>query len=451
MSAHARLLNLKALLTPKVNDTTSSNSSDLSHAFEDLVELASSRVGGQVVYATDEWFASADNLIASGEPTFIPGKFTPHGKWMDGWESRRKRIPGHDWCILKLGMPGEIHGIIANTRYFTGNNALRFSVQGVCWDKSIDSDRIGLANELISERLQKGDMIGTASSPVLQSRVALLESDKWQDIVPFTHLGHGYEETSITRCPILDPRIRKQGQGWTHIRINMFPDGGIARIRVFGIVLPRLNPANNFFSAKNDNQIKNQTQNIDLLAAVNGGMAIAHSDAHYGSASNLNAPGDASNMGEGWETARKPDRPAVIQESKFDSSSRNNKSGMGKHERWRDWAVLALGVPGVVKQVVVDTKHFKGNFPETCFIESCYLPEIAKLGPLVAKKTFGVATHGGDLSPAVNWKPLVSRVKLSAHQEHVFKPMHNEPITHVRVTIYPDGGISRLRLMGVPM
>src|ERR1051325_1225224 len=89
--------------------------------FTDLTDLADARVGGRAIAANDDFFAPRSNLVKPAAPIFLADKFTPRGKWMDGWESRRRRTPGHDWCVVALGMRGHIHGVVVDTTFFTGN------------------------------------------------------------------------------------------------------------------------------------------------------------------------------------------------------------------------------------------------------------------------------------------------------------------------------------------
>src|SRR5438445_5785919 len=93
--------------------------------FTELIDLASEKLGGAVLYANDDFFAPKDNLLKSAAPIWIEGKYTDLGKWMDGWETRRRRSPRldekFDWCVIRLGMPGEIKGVVVDTAFFRGN------------------------------------------------------------------------------------------------------------------------------------------------------------------------------------------------------------------------------------------------------------------------------------------------------------------------------------------
>eukprot|EP00466_Bigelowiella_natans_P018810 jgi/Bigna1/81198/fgenesh1_pg.78_\ len=211
--------------------------------FTELTDLVNENMGSKVVFATDEWFAAAENLIKNTEPIFITDKFTTYGKWMDGWESRRKRTAGHDWCIIELGLPGEILGVKVDTLFFTGNQACE-----------MPQSKAGIVERLKQER--RGYGIGTCASKNTLSTAEQLGSDKWTTLVEFTPLRPGYEGKSVHFFQIPDLFLNKK---WTHVRVNSFPDGGIARMRLFGTVKK-----------------------------------------------------DISRRAKGWETARKPNRPAVL-------------------------------------------------------------------------------------------------------------------------------------------
>ncbi|KAF0698582.1 Aste57867_10812 [Aphanomyces stellatus] len=354
--------------------------------------LTNLSLGGQILFATDEWFAAADNLLSPTEPIFIADKFTEFGKWMDGWESRRKRIAGHDWCILQLGLRGKITGIEVDTAFFTGNNAPRVSIQAA----NLPAD--------VGQSLIRPRRMGTAASlQEFKDVEDLFHSDSWTELLPRSPLGPGYEEARHNYFEIAHDQVV------THLRVNMFPDGGIARLRVYGVVSVDWSKV---------------TGRVDLVAASNGGTVVHYSDAHYGEPRNLLRPGRGVNMGDGWETARKKTRPAVLTV---------DAQGL-LHVPGSDFVVLKLGHAGVVDEIEVDTAHFKGNFPESCFVEGCYF-------------------HGSDDKAVVTqgkWTAVMARTKLTANAIHRFKPLSSatQPINYVRLTMYPDGGISRFRLFG---
>jgi len=322
------------------------------------IDLASARVGGAALFATDEFFAPKENLLQPGRGVFIVDKYTEFGKWMDGWESRRKRTPGYDWCILKLGIPGRIHGFDVDTNHFLGNFPEHCSI-----------DACQLEGDPSIETLA-GQDVG------------------WVELVPKSQLQGGAQNL----FHLADSRR------WTHIRLNIYPDGGVARFRVHGEAMPdwsRLEP----------------DALIDLAAVENGGLALLCNDMFFSHKNNLLMPGRSPHMGDGWETRR--------------------KRGPGN-----DWLILRLGARGMLQRIEVDTNHFKGNFPESCSIEG------ADLGD--------VPVHFLS-SRSIPWQEILPRTKLEAHTRHFFEAdrlTSDRPCTHIRLNIFPDGGVSRLRLWG---
>lgn len=312
------------------------------------VDLANPRLGSAVVYATDDFFADKARLIDPAEPVFIPGKYDANGKWMDGWESRRKRSAGHDHCIVKLGKPGIVHGIEIDTRNFTGNYPPAASID---WCHS-------------SEKQPK---------------------DRWQTLVPSTPLK-GNDRLFLAVGGI--------GPA-THLRLNIFPDGGVARLRVYGQVA----------------RTWKKGERADLAAMENGALPVAANDEHFGKVSNMLAPGRSKDMGDGWETRR-------------------------RREPGHDWSIVALARPGRIDEIVVETTHFKGNYPDRCFIQAI----------------------GGDanlpkaslITQSMYWPVILPEQKLSANKTHKFirEIAKHEPVRFVRLNIIPDGGVARLRMFG---
>jgi allantoicase len=324
--------------------------------FDDLrgryVNLAQPRLGAEVVFATDDFFADKARLIDPAPPVFVPGKYDENGKWMDGWESRRKRIPGHDWCVVRLGVSGLVAGFEIDTSHFTGNYPPGAEIE-VC-----------RSNDAVP-----GEAAGWTR---VTGRLALNGDDRIY--VPIEH-----------------------GEPVTHVRLHIFPDGGVARLRVWGRV------------AKDWSQVVPGTR-LDLLAMENGGRGIIANDEHYGCVENLTAPGRGVNMGDGWETRR-------------------------RREPGHDWAVLELGAAGSIEEVVIDTAHFKGNYPDRCFLQA-------------APDAGGSPEEIAALSES--WPVLLPEAKLDADKVHVFRDGLAElgAIRFVRLNILPDGGVSRLRLIG---
>ncbi len=324
-----------------------------------LVDLAAERVGGKALLASDEFFAPKENLLRLGRGVFVEEKYTDHGKWMDGWESRRRRGPGHDWCIIRLGLPGTIKAVTVDTNHFSGNHP-----------------------EACSLDMCEADA-GTTGE-------ALAARDDWSKILPTSPLeGHSENHFLVAT----DRRA-------THVRLHIYPDGGVARLRIRGEVMPDWA------------SILAGGEAIDLLAIEHGGVPLACSDQFFSEPINLIMPGRSTSMKDGWETRR--------------------RRGPG-----HDWAILHLGRPGVLERLVIDTNHFKGNFPESCSVEGCDAPG---------------ATAETLQSDAVTWRELLPRTKLTAHHEHVFERLEDVgALSHVRINSYPDGGISRFRAFGRPV
>ncbi len=313
--------------------------------FTDLPDLASARVGGKALFANDDFFAARGNLVRPEAAVFVPGKYTARGKWMDGWESRRRRVPGHDWCIVRLGLRGSVRGVDIDTSHFNGNQPESASLEGC-------------------------DLRGSAIS------LRALERAGWRELLPAAPL----KPSAHHLLPVAsDAPV-------THVRLNIFPDGGVARLRVHGEVAVDLA------------RLRGRT--VDLAAVENGGVVVSASDSHFGRKEHLNLPGRASSMAEGWETRR--------------------RRGPG-----HDWAIVRLGAAGRLERIEVDTNHFKGNYPESFSLE---------------------ARH----DPAMEWTDVIPRTKLRAHARHLFAKELRAPgpFTHVRLRIYPDGGVSRLRVHG---
>lgn len=366
--------------------------------FTELNELASRLNGGKILFATDDWFAEAENLLSSEEAVFKPDLYTEYGKWMDGWETRRRRSPGHDWCIVKLGIPGVIHGIDIDTAFFTGNYAPRFSVQGAILTEEDE--------KLMPERQE--DMLGTASDNEMFEKMKKLDTKTWTELVPMTDLQPGYDESRHNFFHI------ESNEVWTHLRLNIYPDGGIARLRVFGeAVCGQLN--------------KTVDEIMDLIGLKNGGICKGYSNAHYGHPRNLIRPGQGINMGDGWETARRLDRPAILETDPYGILQVPGN----------EWAVFRLGYIGSISHIEVDTMHFKGNFPDSVKIEGTLMKPTREWNNRAIAQC--------------DWQTVLPASKLSAHRVHHFddhEVRRAGPFSHVKVTIAPDGGISRLRIYG---
>jgi allantoicase len=324
--------------------------------FEQLVDLAADRLGGAALWASDEFFAPKENLLRPGRGVFVPDKYTERGKWMDGWESRRRRGPGNDSCIIQLGLPGLIRGVDVDTNHFLGNAPQACSL-----------DACHVHGHQSTESL-----LGNSAS--------------WTEILPRAALKPGSQNLFAI----------SSAEAWSHVRLQIYPDGGIARFRVYGEVIPDWN------------RIRAEQRVIDLCAVEHGGAVLSASDEFFSDRRNLIMPGPSQSMADGWETRR--------------------RRGPG-----HDWVLVKLGRPGRLTRVEVDTTHFKGNFPESCSLEGCLAAD-------------------GKVELQTVWREILPRTKLQAHARHVFEREIADIglVSHARLNIYPDGGIARLRLFGEP-
>jgi allantoicase len=316
------------------------------------INLAEARNGTKVLDCSDDFFAEKENLVKRERAVFIADKYTDRGKWMDGWESRRKRTPGNDWLTLRLGLPGTIKGVDIDTAFFLGNHPPFASIEAC----EIEGDPD--------------------------------QGTRWTEILSKSPLQPGSQNLFEVNS----------GKRWTHLRLWIYPDGGVARLRVYGEV------------SVDWSKVK-KGELVDLAAVQNGGKVLVCNDMFFGPKDNLIAPGRGVNMGDGWETRRKRQLPG------------------------QDWCVLALGHRGTLKKIEVDTAHFKGNYPDRCTIE-----------------VFDGSTEEVLKNPEkVAWKPLLGEQKLQADKQHFFEKELAQagPVTHVKLNIIPDGGVSRLRVFGV--
>lgn len=326
--------------------------------FTELIELTAEKLGGAVLFANDEFFAPKENLLKPSAPIWAEGKYTDLGKWMDGWESRRRRTPGFDWCIIRLGHSGIIRGVVVDTSFFRGNYPEQCSIEACALDGHPDVDQLLDDATQWVEILPPSDLVGDSQNPFP------IESD----------------------------------QRFTHLRFKIYPDGGVARLRVYGEVAPDWA------------RLKRIGGDIDLAAVENGGLVLSCSDMFFGHRHNLIMPGRAVNMSDGWETKR--------------------RRGPG-----HDWVIIQLGAPGQINRLEVDTSYFKGNFPESCSLETL---------------NAGKASIDDVSDASVPWKSVLPRTKLLAHTRHYFENelLDAGTVSHVRFNIFPDGGVSRLRIYG---
>ncbi|KAF9469927.1 allantoicase [Collybia nuda] len=323
--------------------------------FSNTIELSSAAIGGQVVSVSDEFFAEAFHLLLTDPAPSLKGQFGPKGALYSGWESRRHN-PAHDWCIIRLGTTGIINGLDIDTSHFNGNEAPQVSVEVLHGSESEEPD---------------------------------VKDTRWSEILPKVNIGpssrHLFKVTGTS--------------GMNYVKLNMYPDGGIARFRVYGAVSPVLPlDASTIF---------------DLAHVFAGGRVEFVSDQHFGVGTNLIYPGRGKNMGDGWETKR------------------------SRGEGHKDWVIIKLATLSILEQVEIDTAHFKGNFPESCDIRGCR-NEVGRID--------WNAYSGED----ENWTIILPQTKLGPHRQHFFQleNVENKAFTHVKVTIYPDGGLQRIRVLG---
>lgn len=322
---------------------------DFTKHFSTAIELSSVALGGQVCSVSDEFFAEAHHLLLVEPAPSLKGQFGPKGALFSGWETRRHN-PTYDWCIIKLGCPGVIFGFDVDTSHFNGNEAPEVSVDALYHD---------------------------GNHPTV-------DDSRWTEILPKVRLGPSSRH--LFKIP--------QTLGVNYVKLNMYPDGGIARFRVYGLVQP---------------QFPSELGALfDLAHVFAGGRVVFTSDQHFGVGSNLILPGRGKDMGDGWETKR------------------------SRQPGHKDWAIIKLGDVGLLSHIEIDTAHFMGNFPESCEVHAAYSTDVVPVG--LAEE---------------DWTLILPRTKLGPHRQHQFQLENVErPYTHIRVTIYPDGGIKRVRVIG---
>jgi allantoicase len=322
----------------------------MNDAPDGMTDLASRWLGGSVVAASDESFGDKENLLTPAAAAFEPGRYGNRGEIVDGWETRRRRDAGHDWALVRLGAPGTIASVVVDTSFFTGN-----------YPEHCVIEACGLEGYPSPGELTAADT-------------------DWIEIVPRSRLRGDARNTFA----VADPRR------FSHVRLSTFPDGGVARLRVLGRVLP---------DPRGLEQLS-----IDLASQEYGGLIVASSDDFYTAAQALNRPDRARSMGEGWETRRRRDDG-------------------------NDFVIFALGFAGRVSRLVVDTAHFKYN------------------------ASASVAVYGCDVDPAPpagspDWQPLLGRTRLQPDTCHIFPVSLEQPVRAVRLDALPDGGLSRVRVIG---
>ena len=316
-----------------------------------MINLADPRLGSKVIFKTDDFFASANRIINPNPPIFKDGVFDRHGKWMDGWETRRRRKKGFDYLIIKLGKPGRIFSVDIDTTHFSGNQPMYASLEACQNNKKLNSN------------------------------------SKWSKILNYKKLGpNKNHKFSIKNKSI-----------FTHVKLNIYPDGGVARLRLYGEI-----------ETKNINY---GSKTVNLTSMLNGASIVGCNNEHFGRAENVLSPGKGKNMGDGWETRR----------------------SRGKNF---DWLIIKMGRTGKINKIEIDTHHFKGNYPDRCSVQGIFIPKKLSNNSIVKKSN--------------KWKTLVNKAKLHPHKKHNFKikTPKTSKVNYIRINIYPDGGISRIRTFG---
>ena len=329
-----------------------------------LTDLISKPLGSHIVGCSDEWFADAANLTAPTPPVRKPGVYVHSGAWFDGWETKRHNPNPFDWVVIKLGVAsGTVQGIEIDTAFFNGNEAPAIGVEG-CYAPTATDDELKVAAQYQLE---------DPASP-------------WVPVIAKVDCGPSQRHAWKLAGSITHEKF-------THVRLLMFPDGGIARFRLYGTAVP------DFPST--------QTDIFDLAAATMGARAISCSDQHFGRKENLLMPGRGVDMGDGWETAR------------------SRKPGHC------DWIIVRLGTTGIIESIVVDTAHFRGNYPQSVSIQGLLWNGNGQPGP-----------------EEPEWADLVTKQPCQADHEHPFKLLEMREASHLKLVIFPDGGVKRLRAFG---
>ena len=319
--------------------------------FKNTVNLAEPKFGSKIIYKTDEFFGVASRILNAQQPIFKEGVYDKHGKWMDGWETRRKRKSGHDYLIIKLGRPGKIFNVDIDTSFFSGNQPSKASLQA-CFSKK---------------------------NPTKKTQ--------WKTILEKKTLGPDKNHNF---------KIRNHST-FNFIRLNIFPDGGVARLRLNGQV--------------DLEKIKLKGNNVNLSSILNGSTIVGCNNEHFGKAENVLSPGVGINMGDGWETRR----------------------SRGKNF---DWIIIKFGMSGIINKLEIDTHHFKGNYPDSFTVQSALVPSKLK-----SKKI---------INSSKKWKFFLGKTKLNPHKKHIYKSntFKKNKVNCLRINIFPDGGISRVRAFG---
>ena len=322
------------------------------NSMQGLVNLASPKMGTKILAFSDDFFGEVTRMLNDKDPIFIEDKYDNHGKWMDGWESKRRRDGGNDWAILKLGSSGIISKIEIDTSYFTGNFPPFFSLEGIYSETEPNKDT------------------------------------NWKSLIAKTNLVGDCKNN-------FELNLKEK---FNFVRLQIFPDGGVARIRLFGEVKYNWDRFNN-------------EEIIELSSLKLGGSILAYNNAHYGDVSALLSEGRGKTMGDGWETRR-------------------------RREPGNDWIIIKLAHKGNIEKIEIDTAHFKGNYPDRASIQAISIDKNITTKDLIQSSE--------------NWDVILDETKLTADNIHEYEINSNSKAeaTHIRLNIYPDGGVSRLRIFG---
>jgi len=322
------------------------------YILKNTTDLANPLLGTKIIRCTDEFFAPAKRIINPSPPIFKENVFDNHGKWMDGWETRRRRSKGNDYVIIKLGKPGKIKLIDIDTSFFNGNQPEYAMIEGCFLENNNYKNTKWI-------KITKKNKIKPNNNNILKSN---------------------------------------SSKTFNFIRLNIFPDGGVARLRLFGNIDLSLQTISN-------NNI------IDLASVINGSQVIACSDEHFGNANNILLPGKSKNMGNGWETRR--------------------RRGTGY-----DWVILKLGLSGYPTSFEINTHYFKGNYPDSFSVQGICNNKKTSINSIIKKSK--------------KWQTIISKTKLKADSSLKIKMLKKfyKKYNYIKLNIYPDGGISRFRVYG---
>ena len=322
-----------------------------------MINVTSLDLGTKVLYASDEFFAKAEDMLLETDAVF-KDEYDDNGHWMDGWETRRRRDNKNDYCIIKLGAISKIDSFVVDTAHFKGNYPLAVSIKG-CFAKDVRDEEI-------------------TNHP---------ENFQWKELLIQSDLSGDTKHDFNSSCQ----------DEVTHLRMDIYPDGGIARFKALGTIC---------FDEK-----LYDVDNINVISMLNGARAVSTNNEFFGELKNILKEKDALYMGDGWETRRR------------------RKPGF-------DWGIIELAKPAIIDNIMLDTNFFKGNFPDSFSICSAFVEE---------------STDNSIVTQSIFWEELIPSQKLEMDNKHYYNKsflLHNKPITHIRINIFPDGGVSRLKLFG---